>query len=142
MFRREQTALRKLRRMALDPSTSIVNVLRYCVAFGGDTNSVTLREWVMNELNGYPPDAELPTYRRLAAPLSMDGATPLLDEVRDGAVGIEYMYSYLLAQRAPEPLIDWQFEALFTTIDEAVRQSRFKQLFQYPLLRTAADFKF
>jgi hypothetical protein len=60
---------------ALDPRKDLADVLRQCVALGGETGSVGLREWATKELKGYPPDDEVPSYRLTGSLLFLDGVT-------------------------------------------------------------------
>lgn len=53
----------------------VVKALRLCIMLGGRSESVELREWASRELRGYGPDDELPDYRRVGAPLCVDGFT-------------------------------------------------------------------
>lgn len=60
---------------ALDGSTPLADVLRYCVALGGRTGSGKLRDWARRELDGYGDGTdELPRYRIVPAPIAIDGA--------------------------------------------------------------------
>lgn len=59
---------------ALDDSTSLAGALRKCVALGGLAGSAELREWAGRELRGYFDDAEPPDYRKIVAPIVIDGA--------------------------------------------------------------------
>ena len=54
----------------------VVKALRLCMTLGGRSDSVELREWAARELRGYGPDDELLDYRRIGAPLCVDGFTP------------------------------------------------------------------
>lgn len=47
--------------------------LRLCLKLGGQVGSSDLREWGSSELNGYQ-GADLPPYRKIEAPLMIDGA--------------------------------------------------------------------
>ncbi len=51
--------------------------LRRCLSLGGQIHSRALRDWATLELKGYLDDEnELPTYRRVVAPLMVDGSDP------------------------------------------------------------------
>ena len=50
-------------------------MLNKVIALGGRVDSTELRDWARRELQGYGPDDELPEYRRIVAPLQLDGAT-------------------------------------------------------------------
>lgn len=66
--------LRDIQSGALDSSSSITDLLRKCVALGGAAGSRDLVTWATSELNGYNGSAdELPEYRRVPAPLLIDG---------------------------------------------------------------------
>ena len=54
----------------------MAGALRKCVALGGQAGSSELRDWATQELRGYPPDAELPEFRTVPAPIYIDGAIP------------------------------------------------------------------
>lgn len=51
----------------------LTRALRLCLKLGGQVGSSDLREWASSELNGYH-GADLPSYRRIQAPLMIDGA--------------------------------------------------------------------
>ena len=51
----------------------VVKALRLCITLGGRSESVEIREWAARELRGYSSDDELPDYRRIRAPLCVDG---------------------------------------------------------------------
>ena len=53
----------------------VVKALRLCITLGGRSASVELREWAARELRGYGRDDELLDYRRIGAPLCVDGFT-------------------------------------------------------------------
>ena len=54
-------------------SGDVVKALRLCLSLGGRTGSTGLRDWASKELSGYSPE-DLPDYRRIYAPLQVDGA--------------------------------------------------------------------
>lgn len=59
---------------ALSRSSDLADVLRKCIALGGQAGSAELRDWARRELEGYRGvDDDLPDYRRVAAPLLVDG---------------------------------------------------------------------
>lgn len=60
---------------ALDSSTRLPDLLRKCIALGGETGSESLRDWARQELMGYGPGTEVPEYRKTASMLYLDGAT-------------------------------------------------------------------
>lgn len=59
---------------ALNSKTDLADLLRKCIALGGRAGSGELRDWARRELDGYRGvDEELPEYRRVTAPLLVDG---------------------------------------------------------------------
>lgn len=67
--------LDQIERDVLDESASVAAALRKCVVLGGRSGSVPLSDWATRELEGYHGSNELPDYRRLAAPIQLDGIT-------------------------------------------------------------------
>lgn len=66
--------LRDIQSSALDSSSSVSDLLRKCIALGGASGSRDLVAWASSELNGYKGKAgELPSYRKVPAPLLIDG---------------------------------------------------------------------
>lgn len=57
---------------ALDSEVPLSDLLRKCVALGGRSGSVDLRDWALSELNGYGQPEEVPTYRQVPAVIAMD----------------------------------------------------------------------
>ncbi|PRB18851.1 hypothetical protein [Microbacterium sp. MYb62] len=51
-------------------------LLRKLILLGGNAGSPELRQWAATELRGYEDDNSLPSYRRVNAPLQIDGAVP------------------------------------------------------------------
>jgi len=68
--------LREIESGALDHATSIGDLLRKVVALGGRAGSTELRDWARRELQGYELTDDLPEYRKVAAPLQIDGINP------------------------------------------------------------------
>lgn len=59
---------------ALNSKSDLATLLRRCVSLGGHTGSSELSDWARRELDGYRVgDPELPAYRRVNAPLLLDG---------------------------------------------------------------------
>jgi hypothetical protein len=56
-------------------SGDIVQALRLCATLGRSSSSSALRKWASLELAGYGPEDDLPEYRRINAPLCIDGQT-------------------------------------------------------------------
>lgn len=55
--------VRELQRDALNPSTSILFLLRKALVVAKKLNIKEFQDWVEKELNGYPNELELPKYR-------------------------------------------------------------------------------
>ncbi|WP_181785128.1 AbiTii domain-containing protein [Streptomyces phytophilus] len=73
-MRRRRSRLDRLERDVLNESRSLAPVLRQVIALGGHAHSEPLRTWALRELQGYEgTDTPIPDYRRLSAPLLMDG---------------------------------------------------------------------
>ena len=64
----------EIERDAIDPDSDVPGLLRKCIRLGGATGSERLRAWAALELKGYNGDDALPEYRKIAAPLVLDGA--------------------------------------------------------------------
>jgi hypothetical protein len=52
------------------------HILRKLILLGGRVGSPELREWASQELRGYSPADDLPAYRRVSAPIQIDGLVP------------------------------------------------------------------
>ena len=63
--------LDRINREAIDGD--LKKALRLCMQLGGETGSESLREWASLELLGYRGQEELPDYRKVHAPLQIDG---------------------------------------------------------------------
>ncbi len=59
------TLLRKIQDAAVDSRSNIGDVLRQCAVLAARLGNEGFKKWVDEELNGYPLDAEPPTYRVL-----------------------------------------------------------------------------
>jgi hypothetical protein len=70
-----KSLLEQIEQEALDSSSSLADALRKCVALGGQSGSTELRRWATQELRGYSPDADVPEYREISAPIAVDGFT-------------------------------------------------------------------
>ncbi len=55
--------LKEIQDAASDRSAPLSDLLRKCLKLAYHLGNPAFREWVENELNGYPPDAPLPSYR-------------------------------------------------------------------------------
>jgi AbiTii len=63
----------QIERDALDGNVSLADALRKCVAFGGRAGSAELPDWATRELHGYEGVPEVPGYRKILAPIVLDG---------------------------------------------------------------------
>ncbi len=72
MSRRENDLLARIEEAAVSSDGSIADALRMCIALGSQSGSAELRHWANRELRGYDGQADLPTYRRLSAPICID----------------------------------------------------------------------
>lgn len=75
MTKRSDGLLQEIEAGALDSRAPISDLLRKVIALGGRTDSTELRDWAAKELRGYEAADELPSYRRISAPLAMDATT-------------------------------------------------------------------
>jgi hypothetical protein len=60
--------LKELRDLVTDPSARIADILRKAKVLAVTLKQEEFKTWVTYELNGYPPEADLPPYRRLHSP--------------------------------------------------------------------------
>jgi hypothetical protein len=67
--------LGEIEREAVQANADLPTLLHKCIALGGISGSVALREWATRELKGYGDGDTLPPYRTIAAILALDGAT-------------------------------------------------------------------
>jgi AbiTii-like protein len=58
-----------------DDNGSTTSLLQKCILLGGQVGSERLRDWARHELKGYDGLDQVPEYRRISAPLCIDGAT-------------------------------------------------------------------
>ena len=68
--------LKEIRDAAVDANVPIANVLRKCAILGAQLKNNDLRDWALQELNGYKTDSDVPEYRTVMAPLTGDFAGP------------------------------------------------------------------
>lgn len=68
----------------------LAETLRKCIALGGRAGSTALRDWATKEARGYGPGDELPEYRKIAAPLFIDGQT-LNAVIRGQRIGVHFL---------------------------------------------------
>ncbi|MFD3441089.1 hypothetical protein ACFWU3_26675 [Streptomyces sp. NPDC058685] len=75
-MRLRRSRLDRLEDDVLNESRSLAPILRQVIALGGHAHSEPLRTWALRELQGYEgTDVPIPDYRRISAPLGMDGFT-------------------------------------------------------------------
>jgi hypothetical protein len=73
MRRRDRGLLSQIQQAALDERASVASALLKCLILGGQSGSAELREWATRELKGYAPTDELPDYRKVGAPVLING---------------------------------------------------------------------
>ncbi|MFK0143128.1 AbiTii domain-containing protein [Streptomyces murinus] len=72
--RPRRSRLDRLEDDVLNENRPLAPVLRQAIALGGHAHSEQLRAWALRELQGYEgTDVPIPDYRRITAPLVMDG---------------------------------------------------------------------
>ncbi|MFC8827410.1 hypothetical protein ACFT9I_18945 [Streptomyces sp. NPDC057137] len=64
--------LEQLERAVLDDTASLASALRQCLMLAGYAHHEELRAWALEELEGYPAADELPSYRKVPAPLEAE----------------------------------------------------------------------
>lgn len=64
--------LEQLERAVLDDTASLASALRQCLMLAGYAHHEELRAWALKELEGYPAADELPSYRKVPAPLEAE----------------------------------------------------------------------
>ncbi|GGZ21384.1 hypothetical protein GCM10010300_76400 [Streptomyces olivaceoviridis] len=75
-MRLRRSRLDRLEDDVLNESRPLAPILRQVIALGGHAHSEALRTWALRELQGYEgTDVPIPDYRRISAPLVMDGIT-------------------------------------------------------------------
>jgi hypothetical protein len=67
--------LGEIEREAVQTNADLPTLLRKCIALGGVSGSIALREWATRELKGYGQGDTLPPYRTIPAIVALDGAT-------------------------------------------------------------------
>lgn len=67
--------LEQIEHGALDSKVPLADVLRKCLALGGQAGSSELRDWARQELEGYQQQESLPDYRLVPAIIALDGVT-------------------------------------------------------------------
>ena len=59
--------LKEIRNAAIEADAPIANVLRKCAVLGSQLKNDDLRDWALQELNGYDNNDDVPEYRRVQA---------------------------------------------------------------------------
>jgi hypothetical protein len=142
---RDRALLSMIEQAILDDSVTTTSILQKCIILGGRSGSTTLRDWAAKELRGYGPDDEVPPYRRIAAPIYIDGQVgPSLFQGR--AIGVEDL---------PDVVQEWgignefslrqglgELEALARSGDDSVRfGSRSSSLIVKMMNRRLSEFE-
>ena len=68
--------LKDIRNAVLDTDAPIANVVRKCAVLGTQLKNNDLRDWALQELNGYDNENDVPEYRKIMAPLQGNFAGP------------------------------------------------------------------
>ncbi|MFD7431226.1 hypothetical protein ACFV6Z_29875 [Streptomyces sp. NPDC059818] len=76
--------LEQLERAVLDDTASLASALRQCLLLAGYAHHEELRAWALKELEGYPAADELPSYRKVAAPLEAEFVVHLPGYINQG----------------------------------------------------------
>ena len=74
MSKTDVSLLAELETGLRDEKTSTTLLLQRCILLGGKVGSERLRDWARQELRGYDSADAVPEYRRVVAPLCIDGA--------------------------------------------------------------------
>jgi hypothetical protein len=64
--------IKRLLDRSLDPKSDLSDLLREVMALGAQLGSLELKQWAVNELRGYPAGEDLPDYRVVFGPITMD----------------------------------------------------------------------
>lgn len=75
MRKTNMSLLAELQAGLRNEKASTTVLLQKCILLGGEAGSERLRDWARRELNGYRDSDAIPEYRRVVAPLCIDGAT-------------------------------------------------------------------
>lgn len=85
----KDTLLQQIQMEAVDGALDLSNLLRKCRILAQRLNNSDLKSWVMQELDGYQPDAPLPAYRILSKVLILgDYFGAFSSEMRNVAIPI------------------------------------------------------
>ncbi|MFC9673780.1 hypothetical protein [Streptomyces sp. NPDC056949] len=111
-MRLRRSRLDRLEDDVLNESRPLAPILRQVIALGGHAHSEPLRTWALRELQGYEStDVPIPDYRRVSAPLVMDGLTGMDAHLPEGCsaqVGewtLERVNPQRLAELRPERVL-------------------------------------
>ncbi len=81
--------LREIQDAAVDGTTPLAVVLRKCMVLAARLGHEPFKKWGDEELNGYPPDADLPEYRRIADLISIGSlAEPLGRQLKNAPLAL------------------------------------------------------
>lgn len=67
--------LDQIQQAALDSNKKLTDALRACIALGSRAGSSDLTDWAKKELYGYDRVEDVPAYRKIVAPLLLDGVS-------------------------------------------------------------------
>lgn len=73
MAPREVSLIAEIERDGLNSASDLADALRKCVSLAGRSGSDELRGWATRELRGYGLNDRLPEYRKVRAPILLDG---------------------------------------------------------------------
>lgn len=71
------TLLKEIQTAAVDADAPLANVLRKCAVLGAQLKNDDLRDWALQELNGYENESDVPDYRKVDVGLRGNIAGPL-----------------------------------------------------------------
>ena len=78
--------LKEIRDATVDANVPIANVLRKCAVLGDQLNNDELRDWSLQELQGYSSEDGVPEYRKIGALLRGNLAGPFQSGYKSVAV--------------------------------------------------------
>lgn len=70
---RNHSLIAEIERDGLNSSADLADALRKCISLAGKVGSHDLRSWATRELRGYGLTDRLPEYRKVQAPIFLDG---------------------------------------------------------------------
>lgn len=75
MTSRDHSLIGEIERDGLNSASDLADALRKCISLAGKAGSDELRSWANRELRGYGPNDRLPEYRKVRAPIYLDGVS-------------------------------------------------------------------